>query len=75
MSDIEEYGDEDIASADAKIPGWLKWSYLILIVWGIIWLFLYWNGAKGWIDRGYWFQLEQAANTTVPFRDADEPAQ
>ncbi len=73
MSDIEDYGDEGIASADAKVPGWLKWSYIILPIWGFIWLFLYWNGSVGWLDRGYWQQLERAANTTRPSMDMDNP--
>lgn len=68
---MEEYGDEFITSKDAKIPRWLFWSYWLLLVWGFIWMALYWNGAQGWIDRGFWFPLEQAANTTVPFRDAN----
>jgi hypothetical protein len=70
--DIEYYGDQTIASKDAKVPRWLKWSYPIIILWGFVWLFLYWNGAHGWIDRGYWYQLEQAANTTIPFENATE---
>lgn len=66
--ELEEYGDGEstIESRDAKIPGWLKLIYLTLPIWGIIWLFLYWNGVHGWLDRGYWLQLEKAANTTFP---------
>ena len=68
MSDEElhEYGDPGIASGDAKIPLWLKITYILLPIWGVIWLALFWNGTYGWLDRGYWNQLERAANTTYP---------
>lgn len=69
--DIEYYGDQYIASKDAKIPSWLKWVYLILPFWGVLWMFFYWNGSFGWVDRGYWNQLERAANTTFPHHDQD----
>lgn len=69
MSDeIEHYGDEGISSKDKKVPRWLFWSYPVIIIWGFIWFYLYWNGANGWIDRGYWFELEKAANTTMPYK-------
>lgn len=64
--EIEEYGETGIYSADAKIPGWLKLTYLILPIWGIIWFFFSWNGAAGWMDRGHWSELEKAANTQFP---------
>ncbi|MEX1012597.1 MAG: hypothetical protein WD595_06830 [Waddliaceae bacterium] len=70
--DLEFYGDTNIASGNAKIPLWLYASYIIFPIWGIVWFFLYWNGATGWIDRGYWFELEQAANTTFPQEKGDE---
>jgi hypothetical protein len=64
MSDeLEEYGDSNISSYDAKFPRWLFWSYFILIFWGIIWFSLYWNGEVGWLDRGYWTDLQNIANT------------
>lgn len=62
--DTEFYGDPGIASKDAKIPQWLKWVYVTLPIWGLITLYLYWNGSHGWLDRGYWHQLQKAANTT-----------
>ena len=66
-SEIEHYGDPGISSADAPIATWLKWSYVLLPIWGIVWFFLFWNGSTvGWFDRGYWFQLQKAANTTFP---------
>lgn len=62
--DTEFYGDPGIASNDAQIPKWLKWVYFTLPIWGLITLYLYWNGSHGWLDRGYWHQLQKAANTT-----------
>lgn len=64
--EVEYYGDPGIASKDAPVPKWLKWVYATLPFWGIVILFLYWNGSQGWLDRGYWFQLQTAANTTYP---------
>jgi len=69
--EIEFYGDPGITSLDAKVPRWLKLTYIILPIWGVIVLFLYWNGSHGWLDRGSWKELQQAANTTYPFRDYD----
>ncbi|NGX41999.1 MAG: hypothetical protein K940chlam7_00273 [Chlamydiae bacterium] len=69
--ELEKYGDPRIASGNAKIPGWLKVVYFSLPIWGIIWLFLYWNGVSGWLDRGHWNQLEKAANTTYSERTAE----
>ena len=63
---IDEYGDSGIRSGDEKVPRWLKFVYISLPIWGIIWFFLYWNGVEGWLNRGYWFELEKAANTTMP---------
>ena len=66
-SDIELYGDPRIASKDAPIPGWLKCSYLVWPIVGLLWFYFFWNGSYGWLDRGYWQQLQRAANTTFPF--------
>lgn len=71
--ELEQYGETGIYSADKKIPPWLKLFYLILPVWGIIWWFLFWNGATGWLDRGSWNELEQAANTQFPLQNANQP--
>jgi hypothetical protein len=71
--EVELYGDPKIASMDANISIWLKIFYVIVFSWGVIGTILYWNGAEGWIDRGYWFQLEKAANTTYPWHNADNP--
>lgn len=64
---IELYGDPRIASADAPVPTWLKWLYVILPIWGIITGAMYWNGSWGWADPGHWYELQTAANTTYPF--------
>ncbi len=64
---IETYGDEGIASNNAIVPRWLKFSYLFWIFWGFVWWYYFWNGSYGWLDRGYWLQLQRAANTTYPF--------
>lgn len=71
MSDHEEefYGDPGIASKNGSIPRWLKLTYLILPFWGLICLYLFWNGSFGWWDRGYWSQLQKAANTTYNNRE------
>lgn len=65
--EVETYGDTGITSAHAPIPRWLMWSYLLLPIWGFIWLALYWNGSWGWLDRGFWEQLQKASNTTYPY--------
>jgi len=64
--ELEEYGDPRIASKDAPVPAWLKWTYIILPIWGIFSLYWYFNGTHGWLDRGYWNQLQKAALTTFP---------
>lgn len=72
--ELEEYGDPGILSADAKVPGWLKLTYLILPIWGVISFLMYWNGSWGWLDRGYWQELQRAANTTFPYINEEDPA-
>lgn len=55
------------ASYDTKIPRWLIWTYIILPLIGLfIWIH-YWDGSTGWLDRGHWQGLQQAAKTTGPF--------
>ncbi|KAF3362595.1 hypothetical protein PHSC3_000834 [Chlamydiales bacterium STE3] len=62
--EIEMYGDPGIASKDAKVPKFLLLTYAILPIWGLFSLYAYWGGSSGWLDRGYWQQLQRAANTT-----------
>ena len=72
---FESYEGGEIISGDAKFPGWLKFTYVVLPIWGIIWLCLYWNGVHGWLDRGYWNELERAANTTFPQINQNDPSE
>lgn len=51
-------------SAHAKIPLFLKITYVFLPLWGLLWLYLYWNGSSGALDGGSWQGLQEAANTT-----------
>lgn len=64
--ELETYGDPGITSLDAKVPTFLKWTYITLPIWGIVTFIIYWNGSSGWLDRGYWRQLQNAAKTTFP---------
>lgn len=64
LGDLEEYGDHRIASYEGpKIPKFLWLTYLSLPIWGIATLIYFWSGSLGWFDRGYWHQLQIAANT------------
>lgn len=71
--EIETYGDARIASYDNPVPGWLIATYIIMPIIGLLGFYLYWNGSHGYLDRGYWHQLQQAANTTYPFVNEDDP--
>lgn len=62
--ELEIYGDEGIASEDARFPRWLVISYVVLPIWGILTGFYYFNGSHGWLDPSYWQQLQKAALTT-----------
>lgn len=62
--ELHAYGDPGIVSADAPVPWWLKLTYISLPILGILAFFFFWNGAGGWFDRGFWYELEKAANTT-----------
>lgn len=62
--ELDSYADGSITSRDAKVPGWLKFVYIAMPIWGVIWFYLYWNGSSGWLDRGYWGELQKAAKTT-----------
>lgn len=70
--EIEEYGEESINSYDRPVPRWLLITYIILPIWGVFCFYYYWNGSEGWLDRGYWNQLQRAANTTFPYTDTDD---
>ena len=51
--------------ANTTVPRWLKVLYILLPVWGLFWLYTYWNGSSGVLDRGHWHELQQAAKTTM----------
>jgi hypothetical protein len=71
MSDMDKYHVDDFADNevqeyhDTPIPKFLMAIYVILPIWGIVWWALYWNGSQGFLDRGYWSDLERAAGTTM----------
>lgn len=69
---IEEYGDARIRSKDAKVPLWLIVTYIVLPIWGVCSWYYFWNGTQGWLDRGYWHQLQKAAHTTRPFEKSED---
>ena len=58
---------------DPGVPTWLAVSYIWIPLLGFLMFYLYWNGSQGWLDRGYWQQLERAANTTYPYINHNEP--
>ena len=65
--DAELYGDPGIASKDARIPKWLVCVNWVCVFIGLAVFYLYWNGSHGWLDRGYWNELQRAANTQYPY--------
>lgn len=67
--ELELYGDPGIASYDAKVPKFLIWTYIVLPIWGLATWYYFINGSVGWLDRGYWYQLQIAANTTLPYEN------
>lgn len=67
--ELELYGDSRIASYNGKVPKFLLFTYAILPIWGLITLYFFWNGSYGWFDRGYWHELQIAANTTFPIEN------
>lgn len=72
MAEPEEkelYGDPQIASFDAKVPKFLIFTYALLPLWGLMTFYYFWNGSIGWFDRGYWQELQIAANTTFPIEN------
>lgn len=67
--EVELFGDPGIATYDAKVAKFLLATYFILPIWGLITLYYFWNGSTGWFDRGYWHELQIAANTTFPIQN------
>jgi hypothetical protein len=71
--EVDTYGDTQITSLHNDAPKWLKWLYVLLPIWGIIWFYMFWNGSTvPFFDRGYWHQLQEAANTTFPSINQDD---
>lgn len=68
QEELEEYGDSQIASYDARVPLFLKLSYIILPLWGIATFYYFWNGSTAG-EGGYWHALQVAANTTFPIHN------
>lgn len=62
-AEAESFGDPEIRSADAPIPRFLYWIYILLPIWGVVVFFLFWNGSTGWSDRSHWAELQSAAET------------
>lgn len=60
-------------SGHAPVPRWLIVNYIFWPIFGLVWFYLFWNGSYGWLDRGYWKELQEAANTTIPFENASLP--
>lgn len=60
-------GDQITELSGKKIPLFLKWTYVLLPILGLIAYYKYWNGSEGWLDRDHWKELQQAARTTTPF--------
>ena len=59
--------DEIPQTEERKIPVFLYIVYIVVLVGGI-WAFCaFWTGSKGWLDRGFWHELQKAASTTAPY--------
>ena len=71
--EIELYGDPGIATFDAKVPKFLKFTYIFWPIWGIVAFYFFWNGSAGWFDPGVWHELQIAANTTFPIQNQNMP--
>lgn len=67
VDDLELYGDPGIASRNAPVPKWLIGVNAFCVIIGLLGFYFFWNGSQGWLDRGYWNELQRAANTTFPF--------
>lgn len=70
-TEIEEYGDPGIMSKDEPVPKALIFSYIFWPLFGLVWFYFFWNGSYGWLDRGYWQELQRAAGTTFPYHKSE----
>lgn len=72
--EVIHYSDGEIEEfKGTRVPRFLLFVYCILPIWGVFWFIFFWDGSSGWLDRGHWSQLEQAANTTAPFETNQGP--
>ncbi len=73
---IDEYGDQEVREYhDTPIPKFLMAIYIVLPIWGILWWSLYWDGSQGFLDRGFWSELEKAAGTRKVVEAPASPGQ
>lgn len=71
---LDNYGDNEVQEYhDTPIPKFLLAVYMILPIWGVMWWALYWNGSQGFLDRGYWSDLEEVAGTKKVAEKLVEP--
>lgn len=62
--DRETFGDTGIATKDAPIPLFLKLTYILLPLWGLLTLYYFWDGStSSWLDGRHWKALQEAAGT------------
>lgn len=54
-------------SKERKIPSFLYIVYIVLLIGGLFAFFFFWNGSRGWLDRGFWHELQKGASTTAPY--------
>ena len=61
---FQQQPDQIIKVGHHAVPWWLKVAYILLPIWGVIAMYVYWNGERGdWLDRGRWQALQEAAKT------------
>jgi hypothetical protein len=61
---VESFADNEVQEfTDTTVPGFLKFIYLVLPIWGLWTIWAFWNGSHGYLDRGYWEELQSASNT------------
>lgn len=64
----QDFVDSEGAPAELSstpVPTFLIITYIVVLLMGILWWFLFWDGSDNtWFDRGAWTQLQQAAKTT-----------
>jgi len=64
--------DEEIPHTEERnVPKFLYVVYAVVLVIGILGFFFFWNGSKGWLDRGFWQGLQKAADTTAPYQQQE----